>query len=151
MLIGLLFSFHRVRNKRELNAKLKGATLGEAEGDVDDTLKWIKRSKKKEKELAKKRQQELENMDKVFQEEYTESAYHSSHGAAHFTDFTVEDLEGLKVSHDFEAMEEGEERILTLKDSRILEDEGMFMSRTAVPKLTLYCRGCSRERRACRR
>lgn len=63
-----------MRNKRELNAKLKGTTLGDAEGDVDDTLKWIKRSKKKEKELAKKRQQEIESMDKVFQEEYTESA-----------------------------------------------------------------------------
>ena len=49
--------------------------MGDAEGDVDDTLKWIKRSKKKEKELAKKRQQELESMDKVFQEEYTESEY----------------------------------------------------------------------------
>lgn len=63
----------RVRNKRELNTKLKGATLGDIEGDVDDTLKWIKRSKKKEKELAKKRQQEFESMDKAFQDEYTES------------------------------------------------------------------------------
>ncbi|EKM58305.1 uncharacterized protein PHACADRAFT_140122 [Phanerochaete carnosa HHB-10118-sp] len=96
----------KVRNKRELHAKLKGATLGDAEGDVDDTLKWVKRSKKKEKELAKKRQQELESMDKAIQEEYTEK-----------------DIVGLKVSHDFEAMEEGEERILTLKDSRVLEDE----------------------------
>lgn len=34
------------------------------------------------------------------------------------------DLEGLKVSHDFDGMEEGEERILTLKDSRILDNEG---------------------------
>jgi U4/U6.U5 tri-snRNP-associated protein 1 len=34
------------------------------------------------------------------------------------------DLEGLKVSHDFEGMEEGEDRILTLKDSRILDNEG---------------------------
>lgn len=67
----------RVRNKRELNAKLKGSTLGDADGDADDTLKWIKRSKKKEKELAKKRQEELEDMDKVFQgEEYTESTSH---------------------------------------------------------------------------
>ncbi|KIP05841.1 hypothetical protein PHLGIDRAFT_30731 [Phlebiopsis gigantea 11061_1 CR5-6] len=96
----------KVRNKRELNAKLKGATLGDAEGDVDDTLKWIKRSKKKEKELVKKRQQELEEMDKALQDEYTEK-----------------DLEGLKVNHDLEGMEDGEERILTLKDSRILEDE----------------------------
>lgn len=63
-----------MRNRRELNAKLKGTTLGEADGDVDDTLKWIKRSKKKEKELVKKRQQELENMDKMLEEEYTESA-----------------------------------------------------------------------------
>lgn len=63
-----------MRNRRELNAKLKGTTLGEADGDVDDTRKWIKRSKKKEKELVKKRQQELENMDKMLEEEYTESA-----------------------------------------------------------------------------
>ena len=36
----------------------------------------------------------------------------------------VEDLEGLKVSHDFDGMEDGEARILTLKDSRILDNEG---------------------------
>ncbi|KAH9935252.1 SART-1 protein [Amylocystis lapponica] len=95
----------KVKNRRELNAKLKGTTLGDAEGD-EDTLKWIKKNKKREKELAKKRQEELENMDKVFQDEYTEK-----------------DLAGLKVSHDFEAMEEGEDRILTLKDSRILDNE----------------------------
>lgn len=63
-----------MRNKRELNAKLKGATLGDAEADVDDTMKWIKRAKKKEKELAKKRQAELESMDRMAEEEYTESA-----------------------------------------------------------------------------
>jgi len=62
-----------VRNKKELNASLQGATLGDADVDTDDTLKWIKRNKKREKELAKKRQAELESMDKVFQEEYTES------------------------------------------------------------------------------
>ena len=38
----------------------------------------------------------------------------------------AEDLEGLKVTHDFEGMEEGEARILTLKDSRILDNEGMI-------------------------
>ncbi|KAF5359829.1 hypothetical protein D9756_003403 [Leucocoprinus leucothites] len=95
----------KVRNRRELHASLKGATLGDADGD-GDTLKWIKRSKKREKELAKKRQAELEQMDKAFQEEYTER-----------------DLEGLKVSHDFDTLDEGEARILTLKDSRILDNE----------------------------
>ena len=64
--------FDRVRNRRELHASLKGATLGDAEDDVDDTLKWIKRNKKKEKLLAKKRQLELENRDKELLDEYTE-------------------------------------------------------------------------------
>lgn len=34
------------------------------------------------------------------------------------------DLVGLKVSHDFDGLDEGEARILTLKDSRILDNEG---------------------------
>ncbi|PPQ85384.1 hypothetical protein CVT25_006415 [Psilocybe cyanescens] len=96
----------KVRNRRELNTGLKGATLGDAAEDVDDTLQWIKRNKRKEKELAKKRQQEFENRDKELQEDYTER-----------------DLVGLKVSHDFDEMDEGEARILTLKDSRILDNE----------------------------
>ncbi|KAJ6576459.1 SART-1 family-domain-containing protein [Mycena vulgaris] len=96
----------KIKNRRELNTSLKGSTLGDADGD-DDTLKWIKKSKKREKELAKKRVAELESMDKVFQgDEYTER-----------------DLVGLKVSHDFEDMDEGDARILTLKDSRILDNE----------------------------
>lgn len=36
----------------------------------------------------------------------------------------TEDLAGLKVSHDFDELEDGEARILTLKDSRILDNEG---------------------------
>ncbi|KAF8206407.1 SART-1 family-domain-containing protein [Mycena galopus ATCC 62051] len=96
----------KVKNRQELNASLKGSTLGDADGD-DDTLKWIKKSKKREKELAKKRIAELESMDKMFQgDEYTER-----------------DLVGLKVSHDFDDMDEGDARILTLKDSRILDNE----------------------------
>ena len=35
-------------------------------------MKWIKRSKKKEKEVARKRQEEFERMDKAIEEEYTE-------------------------------------------------------------------------------
>ncbi|KAL5526607.1 hypothetical protein ACEPAF_8331 [Sanghuangporus sanghuang] len=97
----------KVKNKRELNASLKGATLGDADVDTDNTLKWIKKAKKREKELARKRMVELEDMDKQFQgDEYTEK-----------------DLEGLKVAHDLEELREGEDRILTLKDSRILENE----------------------------
>lgn len=39
----------------------------------------------------------------------------------------VGDLEGLKVGHDFAAMDQGDARILTLKDSRILDDEGQYI------------------------
>jgi hypothetical protein len=41
--------------------------------------------------------------------------------------YTSGDLVGLKVSHDFDEMDEGEARILTLKDSRILDNEGNFL------------------------
>ncbi|KAG8722995.1 hypothetical protein FRC09_005179 [Ceratobasidium sp. 395] len=94
------------RNQLELNRRLVGATLGDAEDEATDARSWIKRAKKKEKELAAKRQAELESMDKMAQQTYDES-----------------DLAGLKVSHDFEKLNEGEDRILTLKDSRILDNE----------------------------
>lgn len=45
----------------------------------------------------------------------------------------TEDLEGLKVSHDFDGLEEGEARILTLKDSRILDNEGNSVRYTRPP------------------
>lgn len=97
----------KVRNRRELHASLKGATLGDPDGDTEDTLKWIKKAKKRDKELAAKRQLELENLDRAFQGD----------------DYTEKDLVGLKVSHDFEDLGEGDARILTLKDSRILDNE----------------------------
>ncbi|KAG9008874.1 hypothetical protein FRB94_012843 [Tulasnella sp. JGI-2019a] len=93
------------KNKRELNRRLVGATLGDADDGVDDTLNWVKRSKKQEKKLAAKRQAELDSRDAVLE------------------DYTEKDLAGLKVSHDFEDLDEGENRILTLKDSRILDNE----------------------------
>lgn len=49
-------------------------TLGDPD-DTGDTLSWVKKSKKREKELAKRRQKELEEMDKMFQDEYTESTW----------------------------------------------------------------------------
>lgn len=94
---------------------------------MDDTLKWVKKAKKKEKELAKKRAQELENMDKLHQDEYTESKQILQRGgfwSIPLMPLSVGDLVGLKVSHDFEGLGEGEDRILTLRDSRILDNEG---------------------------
>jgi U4/U6.U5 tri-snRNP-associated protein 1 len=64
--------FVRVRNRQELHAKLKGATLGDDE-ESEDTLQWVRKAKKRERELAKKRQEEFESRDNVVQDEYTES------------------------------------------------------------------------------
>jgi U4/U6.U5 tri-snRNP-associated protein 1 len=104
--------------------------LGDADDDTDNTLKWVKMSKKKEKELARKRQQDLESMDRMFQgDEYTESSSAPSVILFFYLMFSrAEDLAGLKVSHDFEELNEGENRILTLKDSRILDNEGLILA-----------------------
>ena len=115
-----------MRNRRELNAKLKGTTLGDADVDVDNTKAWLKKSKKKERELAAKRLKEIESMDQAVQDEYDESACISTvRGHILTCSCAAGDLEGLKVGHDFTDMDEGEARILTLKDSRILDNEGL--------------------------
>lgn len=66
-----------------------------------------KSQKSGRKNWRKKRQQEIEEMDKQSQQTYDEK-----------------DLAGLKVDHDLDGLVEGEEQILTLKDSRILDNEG---------------------------
>ena len=72
-LLNLTWSSCRVRNRRELNARLKGTTLGDADDDVDNTRSWLKKNKKKEKELAAKRLKEIQSMDDAAQGEYGES------------------------------------------------------------------------------
>ncbi|KAG6373485.1 SART-1 family-domain-containing protein [Boletus reticuloceps] len=84
----------KVRNRRELNASLTGATLGDPDGDSEDTLKWVKRAKKREKELARKGQLARENMDNVFQGMNTPRVCISrSFCSVHFSSFVPEDLE----------------------------------------------------------
>ncbi|KAG0084656.1 hypothetical protein BGZ93_006845 [Podila epicladia] len=101
------------KNKRELVKSLPGKGLGEisdGEDDVDDVYKWTQRNKSKEKErqaaAAARREKELQELDESYQAEYGE-----------------EQLSGLRVGHDMDDFGEGEERILTLKDSSILENE----------------------------
>ncbi|KAF9202964.1 hypothetical protein BGZ49_006924 [Haplosporangium sp. Z 27] len=101
----------RARNKRELNKVVAGKGLGEASDDeADDVYKWTMKSRTKEKELqaaaAARREKELQELDNVYQGEYDE-----------------DQLSGLRVGHDMSDFREGEERILTLKDSTILENE----------------------------
>lgn len=116
----------RARNQKDRQRKLVGRGLGEAEDEAarvkredevpegEDTRAWIKRQKKRAKELAAKRAREEAEADRLAQEEELGRA--SKYGE--------EDLAGLKVAHGAEAFEEGEDVVLTLKDSRVLDDEG---------------------------
>ncbi|ORX94711.1 SART-1 protein [Basidiobolus meristosporus CBS 931.73] len=99
--------------KRKLNEKLSGQGLGD-EADVDDTLDWVKKSRQREKELAKKRMQELNNLDA----ELEQSAK---------VKYSGDSLSGMKVAHNLGDFESGEV-ILTLKDSNILEENGDELS-----------------------
>ncbi|KAI7816915.1 SART-1 protein [Gamsiella multidivaricata] len=102
----------KARTKRELSKVLSGKGLGEAsdEDDTEDVYKWTVKSRNKEKERrtaeAARRERELQELDEVYQQEYDENH-----------------LAGLRVGHDITDFQEGEERILTLKDSTILENE----------------------------
>jgi len=64
-----------VRNRRELGAGLKGATLGDLDDDVDSAKAWLKKSEKMQRELPMKRLREMESMDDTAQGEYDESAW----------------------------------------------------------------------------
>ncbi|KAL9543796.1 hypothetical protein MBANPS3_007941 [Mucor bainieri] len=101
-------NIEKSKNRKRNYAKLQGKGLGEASDDDeegDSALNWIKKSRKREKDLAARRARELEEMDNSYQ----------SYDAAH--------LAGLKVSHALSEFEEGGETILTLKDRSILGED----------------------------
>lgn len=102
------------RNKRLMNEKLKGATLGDIYDEVEgNSLKsaseWVKRSRNIEKTAP---------VAPVSKTPSTSTASYSS-----------SDLQGLKVMHDIDALENGQEIILTLSGSSILErdDRGRIL------------------------
>ncbi|GAA5811868.1 hypothetical protein MFLAVUS_005314 [Mucor flavus] len=99
-------NIEKSKNRKRNLAKLEGKGLGEASDEEDDSaLNWINKTRKRERELAARRERELEEMDSSFQ------TYDASH------------LKGLKVSHSMSEFEEGGETILTLKDRNILGEE----------------------------
>lgn len=101
-----MFLLYRARNKSALNAKLKGTTLSAPSTDDSlDAKSWIKRQKKREKQRAR----EIAAMQARDKEEQDRLMYGE------------EDLAGLKVGHGVEEFEEGEDVILTLKDTGVLE------------------------------
>ncbi|KAJ5661837.1 uncharacterized protein N7477_009453 [Penicillium maclennaniae] len=100
----------KARDIAQRNLKLQGSTLGELDGAELDTKAWLmqskKRSKKIEKERARKLAEELEERERAAAVEYTAA-----------------DLAGVKVGHAIGDFEGGEDHILTLKDTGVDDDE----------------------------
>jgi U4/U6.U5 tri-snRNP-associated protein 1 len=88
----------KVRERAERQRLLVGKTLGEEE-DEEDTLSWIKRTKSQAAPEVKPKQQEAA------------------------ASYSTANLAGLKVGHNLEDVDGGEDVILTLKDGDVLDDE----------------------------
>ena len=102
----------KARDAAKKYSKLEGQGLGEADktGDVD-TKTWLLQQKKRRKRLEKER---LAKLEKELAERENAPEY------------TAEDLAGVKVAHEVDDFEGGEEQILTLKDATIdqYDEEG---------------------------
>ncbi|KAI8814202.1 SART-1 protein [Cladochytrium replicatum] len=99
----------KAQNKRKLNKKLTGKTLGEASDDEgDDPMAWIQKQRERERQrqkaLAEKKAKELESMD---------------NGIV----YDAANLKGLRVAHKVSDIQDAGETVLVLKDSTIEENE----------------------------
>ena len=98
----------KARDAARRFAKLEGRGLGDADDDDEDldTRAWILKQKKRQKKIEKARKLEQELAEREQAAEYTSK-----------------DLAGLKVAHEVDAFDEGDEQVLVLKDATIGENE----------------------------
>ncbi|OQR80800.1 U4/U6.U5 tri-snRNP-associated protein [Achlya hypogyna] len=94
-------AIEKSKRKREYTAKFAGKSLGETlMENASSTLDWVRRSRTAPAPMTA-----------------TTAKPESS------ASYSAMDLKGITVAHDAHAFEEGEEVILTLKDTRILTDD----------------------------
>ena len=104
----------KAREQAQRFAKLEGEGLAEGKGDADlDTKAWLMGQKKRQKKIDKARKLEEELAAAEAQ-------------AAAAIEYTSKDLAGINVAHDTSAFLDGDDQILTLKDTTIdaNEEEG---------------------------
>jgi U4/U6.U5 tri-snRNP-associated protein 1 len=99
----------KARDAAKRFAQLEGKGLGEADDDEDlDAKGWLMKQKKRQREIEKARKREKELAEAE---------------AAAAAEYTAKDLAGVKVGHELDTFAEGEEQVLTLKDTTIDENE----------------------------
>lgn len=117
----------KAKEKRLLRTELEGPSLGQAEKEEDSQLlsaaDWVKRSRIKEIDAKQKAKNAAEQVAKRLDEEEAENMQRLQ------TAYKSGDLKGLKIMHDEADFETGEQVILTLADSNILEtdDDGHIL------------------------
>ena len=111
----------RARELAQRNRVLEGKGLGDAEADDPaDARAWLMGQKKRQKKIDKARQ-------------LAEELAAAEATAAAAVQYTSKDLAGIKVGHDMSAFLDGDEQILTLKDSAIdANDEDDELENVAV-------------------
>jgi U4/U6.U5 tri-snRNP-associated protein 1 len=101
----------KARDAAKRFAQLEGKGLGDADDDADlDAKRWLIKQKKRQREIEKARMLEQEHAE-------AEAA------AAAAAQYTAKDLAGVKVGHELDTFEDGEEQVLVLKDTTIDENE----------------------------
>ncbi|KAG0135441.1 SART-1 protein [Tuber indicum] len=98
----------KARDAEKRFAKLEGKGLGEADENEEDTTTWVRKMKKRQKKLAERMAREMEEELQI--------------AAAERSEYTAEDLTGVRVGHDLGELD-GEGMVLTLKDTTIEENE----------------------------
>ena len=99
----------KARDTAKKYSKLAGKGLGDADtADELDTKTWLLQQKKRRKRIEKERLARLEK-ELAEREEAPE--------------YSAEDLAGVKVAHELDDFEGGEEQVLTLKDATIDQNE----------------------------
>lgn len=99
----------KARDTAQKYSQLEGKGLGDANDTGDlDTKTWLTQQKKRRKRLLK------EKADKLEKELLEREAV---------PEYTSKDLSGVKVAHELEDFDGGEEHVLTLKDTTIDQNE----------------------------
>ncbi|RYP43298.1 hypothetical protein DL770_011735 [Monosporascus sp. CRB-9-2] len=106
-----LAAIKKARDAAKRFETLEGKGLGEADDNDNLSAKaWLKSQGKRQKQIEKARKLE----ERIALEEAERAAA---------IQYTSKDLAGVKVSHELGAFEDGDEHIMTLKDSNVLGDD----------------------------
>lgn len=98
----------KARDTAQSSTALQGKGLGDADGDDLDARTWLQQQKKRQKKLEKEKRRKLE----------AELAAREN-----APDYSEKDLAGVKVAHEVDDFQGGQDQILTLKDSTIEQNE----------------------------